>query len=259
MPAFTMGGTITISGVATDITTGTDEALTLAPNGSGDVIIDTDADTTLILNGGGDGVDSLILTDGDILISDGDLDLSGGDFNVVLDAADGVLIDGSSTTNTSTTGVLDINVTSNADQSSGINLSFSPTGSDIGNDHYGIFSSFTKTFNWAGFGTNTPDWYGIYSTISNTGEDIAASGSITHTIYGIYSTAANTGSVLSGSPLTRNTYGGYFSATGETDPDATSTAYGIYATAASADTNYAGYFAGDILIEDDDDFIYFVR
>ena len=84
----TMTGSLTFSAVATDLTTGVNEALTISPNGTGDLVVDTDADTTLTLNGGGDGVDSLVLTDGDILVSDGDLDLSGGDFNVTLDAGD---------------------------------------------------------------------------------------------------------------------------------------------------------------------------
>lgn len=99
---------LTFSGATTDVTTGTNEALTFAPNGSGDVVIDTDSDTTLTLNGGGDGVDSLILTDGDILLSDGDFDISGGDFNVILDAGDGALIDGDSTDKTADAFTVDV-------------------------------------------------------------------------------------------------------------------------------------------------------
>ncbi len=73
-----------------DIRTGTDEDLTIIPNGIGDVVIDTDSNSQLILNGGGDGVDGLVLTSGDILVTDGDVDISDGDFNVTLDPADSV-------------------------------------------------------------------------------------------------------------------------------------------------------------------------
>lgn len=85
-----------LSGMSTDLSTGTNEDLTIAPNGTGDLVIDTDSNTQVTLNGGGDGVDSLVLTDGDILVSDGDFDMTGGDFNVVLDAGDGALISGTS-------------------------------------------------------------------------------------------------------------------------------------------------------------------
>lgn len=54
---------LTFTGATTDITTGTDEALTFSPNGTGDTIISTDADTNLqITASAAPGVDMVSLT-----------------------------------------------------------------------------------------------------------------------------------------------------------------------------------------------------
>jgi hypothetical protein len=60
--------------------------------------------------------------------------------------------------------------------------------------------------------------------------------------YGIKSNVSMSGTATGGS--VRQLYSGYFSATGSSD--GTSTAIGIYAAAQSADTNWAGYFVGNI-------------
>ncbi|MEK7854318.1 MAG: hypothetical protein AAB272_05200, partial [candidate division NC10 bacterium] len=83
------GGDITGANSATiDLGEAVSGALTFTAGGAGEFVFDTDADSTLTLNGGGDGVDSLVLTDGDILVSDGDLDVAGGDVNFTTDAGD---------------------------------------------------------------------------------------------------------------------------------------------------------------------------
>ncbi len=60
----TIGSTgLTFSGATTDITTGTDEALTFTPNGTGDTVISIDADTQLqITASAAPGVDMVALT-----------------------------------------------------------------------------------------------------------------------------------------------------------------------------------------------------
>lgn len=82
--------------------------------------------------------------------------------------------------------------------------------------------------------------YGSYNSITKTGADTNAA---EIDLYGVYGVASNTGATDAG---TKITYGGYFSATG--DSAGTSTAYGLYSTATGADTNYAGYFSGDVLV-----------
>lgn len=98
---------------------------------------------------------------------------------------------------------------------------------------------------------------------SNTSSTQATSG--TTTMYGLETSVSKGGqadtanmvmrgvsSVVSYLPAggmganTADVYGGYFYAGGDTS--GTSTAYGIYATANGADTNYAGYFDGSVLI-----------
>ncbi len=86
-------------------------------------------------------------------------------------------------------------------------------------------------------GTNQ-NLYGITNTLTKTGADTSVD---TTTLQGVRSIVSNTGSTNAG---TKNTYGLYSSATG--DANGTSTAYGIYATATGADTNYAGYFSGNV-------------
>ncbi len=49
--ASTVSGSMTFSGVTTDITTGTNEALTISPNGTGDIVLSVDNDSNVQLTG----------------------------------------------------------------------------------------------------------------------------------------------------------------------------------------------------------------
>jgi hypothetical protein len=80
--------------------------------------------------------------------------------------------------------------------------------------------------------------YGSYSSVAKTGADTNASTTI---VYGQYNSGSNTGSTDVG---TKYTYGSYNSAVGDTA--GTSVAYGVYGTASGADTNWAGWFNGNV-------------
>ncbi|MDQ7780832.1 MAG: hypothetical protein RDV41_14140, partial [Planctomycetota bacterium] len=81
--------------------------------------------------------------------------------------------------------------------------------------------------------TGTEDNYGGYFRCSQSG--LATVGSTNRGVYA-YATGNSTSTAV--------TYGVYAQGVGTTN--GTSTAYGIYATASGADTNWAGYFSGDV-------------
>ena len=80
--------------------------------------------------------------------------------------------------------------------------------------------------------------YGERTWVEKSGADTNTD---TTTVYGSEVSAKNTGATDAG---TKNTYALDLQATGDTA--GTSTAYGIRAAASGADTNWAGYFEGDV-------------
>jgi hypothetical protein len=154
----------------------------------------------------------------------------------VLNAAEQVYINATSTPQTQTEGALEIDVTTATDGVFAVNIDLSNTKTTgIGTTamYVGARSSAVVTSgNQALYGAE------IYSTKS--GADTNADAT---QVRGVNVQAQNTGSTNAG---TRITMGGYFSGTGDTA--GTSTAYGVYATATGADTNYAGYFSGDVAV-----------
>ncbi|HCS79265.1 TPA: hypothetical protein DIV55_06030, partial [Patescibacteria group bacterium] len=147
------------------------------------------------------------------------------------------------TTSTGTAGVLDLNVTSLTHDNRGIDVSYTSTATGAATTvaQYGIYNSFSNTL--AVTATSpTFDLYGQYNTVTKSGADnLTIDG--TFNIIGIKSVALNN-STEAGATGVRNTYGGIFGATGAAG--GTTKAYGIYAQGSGADTNWAGYFAGDL-------------
>ena len=87
--------------------------------------------------------------------------------------------------------------------------------------------------------TDNLNFYGAEISVTKSGADTSTDGV---TLTGINVQAQSTGSTDAAS--TKTATGGYFAATGDTA--GTSTAYGIRAAASGADTNWAGYFEGDV-------------
>lgn len=85
----TIGSTgLVFSGATTDITTASNEDLTLTAAGSGDIVLVLDSGTFVNLTGGADGTAALTLAAGDLTLTDGDLIVTAGDANFTLDVAD---------------------------------------------------------------------------------------------------------------------------------------------------------------------------
>lgn len=85
----TIGSTgLVFSGATTDITTASNEDLTLTAAGSGDIVLVLDSGTFVNLTGGADGTAALTLAAGDLTLTDGDLIVTAGDVNFTLDVAD---------------------------------------------------------------------------------------------------------------------------------------------------------------------------
>lgn len=155
-------------------------------------------------------------------------------FVLGLPAAGYLLLDGSTTPNNGTSGVLDINVTSATTNNRGIDLNYVFTG--IGTATvYGGYSSVQST---QALTTNAISQVIIndYKSVSKTGAD-TTDGTIN--LIGQSITASNTGG---GIAATRETKALSALATG--DANGTTTTYGVYATANNADMNYGGYFKG---------------
>lgn len=86
---------------------------------------------------------------------------------------------------------------------------------------------------------------GSFSSVAYTGE-LGGADDVTATAVGVEGRASQTPTVAGAGAKSVTTYGGAFFATGNTN--GTSVAYGVYATASGADTNWAGYFAGNVSI-----------
>ena len=159
---------------------------------------------------------------------------------LTLGASGQVTLDASTTANATTSGVLDVNVTSLTNQNSGVNLSYTSTaaGATTAVTQYGIYSNFASS--QAVTATSpTFNYYNNYGLTTKSGADNLTTGGTFNT-YGTYSNAQNT-STDAGAAGTRNTYGGYFSAAGGTA--GTTATYGIYATGGTSDNNYGIYIA----------------
>ncbi len=130
---------------------------------------------------------------------------------------------------------------------------------------YGLYATSAATG-----GSNTCVTYGLRSSVTSGGGgrfgvsgEVQDSSTAPITCRGIQGTAVDTGAVTTAG--TDRNYGGYFSAlkTGvstvtldtygvfadaQGDANGTSTCYGIYASASGADTNWAGYFNGNVYV-----------
>ncbi len=138
-------------------------------------------------------------------------------FNL-LGAGDNVTIDASTTPNTTSNGVLEVNTTNTQNG---------------GGTQYGIYN------NWASSTAvttgSTQTIYGNYTNVAKTGADQT---NVTNNLMSVYGLASNTGATNSG---TKNTFAGFFKSTG--DANGTSRAYGIYGSASGANTNYGLFLA----------------
>ncbi|OGD88073.1 hypothetical protein A3D04_04975 [Candidatus Curtissbacteria bacterium RIFCSPHIGHO2_02_FULL_40_16b] len=231
-----------------DVTSTTDYKLGFFNDGLAAEVASLDESGNLALSGiinqnGGDGSSFA----GSVTFND--------DVDYVFGAAENISIDASTTANTTTTGVLDLNVTSAKSDNRGIDLSYTSnfSGSPGTHNQYGIYNNFSSATALTNIDLNDPfyysfimNYYGIYSSTAKSGADgSVVANTLTTNTYGIVGSASNTSTDL-GASVTRNTYGGYFSASGVTD--GVHNAYGIYATASGADTNYAGYFYGNVTV-----------
>ena len=159
-----------------------------------------------------------------------------GNVTNLLGAANKLYINALTTPHTDTNGALKIELTTLTD---GVNavLINSGTTTTTGGTLMGVQNIVTcNTAVTAG----NQYLYGDYNSIVKISADSTVD---TITVYGSYNAVVQSGSTNVG---TKNTYGGYFSATGDTA--GISTTYGIYSTASGADTNYAGYFNGNVKI-----------
>ncbi|MCH8821763.1 hypothetical protein IID23_04570, partial [Patescibacteria group bacterium] len=151
-------------------------------------------------------------------------------------------------------GVLDIDVTSATSANRGIDLNYSFGDALAG---YGFYQTITKTANAFGVDSLYGQFMNFDDTTSAGGVninyayyvdmDVTGDTSAQKNAYGFFASVLNDNT--STDQGVRNTYGGYFDALGSTR--GTSTAYGIWAEATGADTNYAGYFSGDVTITGD--------
>ena len=155
----------------------------------------------------------------------------------ILPADDQVYINADTTTNTRTDGALKVELMTATDGAEAVMVTARTTAATGNNDLRGInVSAWSDTVITAG----SPNIYGVYSNAAKVTADSTVG---TVSMFGVYGLANNTGSTDAG---VKNTYGGYFSGTG--DAAGTSTAYGVYATATGADTNWAGYFNGNVFV-----------
>jgi len=127
-----------------------------------------------------------------------------------------------------------INETTDTNSYKTINNTLTDT-STTGHTVYGQYNTITNDVVVTG---TAQSLYGERTWVEKSGADTNAD---TTSVYGAEFNATNTGSTDAG---TKNTYGLEVQAVGDTA--GTSTAYGIRAAASGADTNWAGYFEGDV-------------
>lgn len=151
-------------------------------------------------------------------------------------ATENVYINGVSTAQTQTSGLLQIDATTSTDAYFGQKIDVTNTATS-GQATTGLSVALR---NQVVVTATNQSMYGAEFSVTKSGADTNANAVNAR---GINSQAQITGSTDTG---TRTSMGGYFSGTGDTA--GTSTAYGIFATATGADTNYAGYFDGDIAV-----------
>jgi|GEM_PF-3113624 len=162
-----------------------------------------------------------------------------GDVEFRLNADQEVYINATSTATTNSFGVLSMAVDTVTNGASGIYLDFENT-STAGVGNSALYIDATSS---AVVTTDNLTIYGAEINVTKTGADTSGDGV---TLRGINVQASSTGSTDAG---TKVTTGAYIAATGDTA--GTSTCYGIYVGASGADTNYAGYFDGDVTVVGD--------
>ncbi len=151
-----------------------------------------------------------------------------------------VFIDGATTANDQTGGILEIDGRSAFNDFSSLDVTTENTSTD-GISLYGINNTVTAT--GAVTGSAASSTFGIRNTTQKTGAD---TNNGTYNLFGISSFASQTGATNTG---TKVTTAGIFSATGDTAGD--STAIGLQASADGADNSYAAIFSqGNVGIGD---------
>ena len=176
-----------------------------------------------------DSGDFTLTQTGDILAS------AGGGLTFTLPAASQVYINAATTPTTNTDGPFYINAITATDAVEAANISLRDTATTGSHAVRGINLA---TWSDATVTADSPDYYGLYSNTTVSGVNTTV-GVIE--AYGVYGLAQIINSANFG---TRYSYGVFGSAQG--DGGGTSTNYGVYGTAAGADTNWAGYFAGNL-------------
>ena len=159
---------------------------------------------------------------------------SQGNVELRLNASENVYINATSTPTTNTDGVFSVIADTATDGVYGQKIDLENT-STTGQGNTALFVNMTSS---AVVTATNQNLYGAEIYATKSGADTSAAGI---SIRGVNVQAQSTGGTDVG---TKDTMGGYFSATGDTA--GTSTTYGIYAAASGADTNYAGYFSGDV-------------
>jgi len=155
----------------------------------------------------------------------------------LLGATEKVYIDGRTTAHTDPDGILSVVQTTASNANKCIYTSLIDTAT-VGHILYG---QYTEVASFAVVTEAAQTLYGEYTSVIKSGVDTSVA---TTTLYGGYFAASNTGSSAAGA---KNTYGLFASAVG--DAAGTTVTYGLYATATGADTNWAAYLIGNVLIE----------
>lgn len=198
----------------------------------------SDPQVQFALSADANGDFSITADTGDITLTAADdiyLVASGNLTQFSLTAGGKVYIDATSTANTQTAGVLDIDVSTATTGVNGLDVALTST-SVTGQTNYA--AKVTASSSAVVTGTNQ-SLYAGYFTATKTGADTNAA---TTTVYALYAAGSNTGATDTG---TKDTYGAYLTATGSAS--GTSTAIGVYAAASGADNNYAGVFSGSVV------------
>ncbi|MEK7425237.1 MAG: hypothetical protein AAB131_15505, partial [Actinomycetota bacterium] len=199
-----------------------------------------DVDATTDVNLGANNLTIDLDSTGDFAIRDGTTNVvlveDDSTVDVTFPAAGTFGIDAAATANTTTAGVINLDVTSATTNNVAMDMATTHTATGA-TTSYSLKNAWSSSAVVAGASVSQTA-YADYVTATKTGADTATG---TYSLYGTYATASNTGRTDAG---TVNTYGGYFDATGDTA--GTSAAFGLYlADVSGADTNVALCFDCD--------------
>lgn len=161
-----------------------------------------------------------------------------GDITFTAGTTGQLLLDANSVTHQRTAGVLRITQDAILGNSYCVNIAQSH-GDTVGKAYnaLGVSSSGGSVIT-----TGSSTVIGVRSQVQKGGADTSTG---TYSLMAMWGHATNQGSTDAG---TKKTYGGHFTAVGDTA--GASTAYGVYGTASGADTNWAGYFVGNVGISE---------